>query len=72
MSIPRLLCGYQARGKASMYHSRMMSLPECTNSILGKEMGGDVVEDAFVASPLLFDYSERVDEERVRSVVVDK
>ena len=67
VSIPRLLCGYQAREKAKLYHSRMMSLPECADSILGR---GDLVEDAFVASPLLLDYSERVDDDRVRRAII--
>lgn len=43
----------------------MMSLPECADSILGKEGGGDLVKDVLVASPLLLDYSETVDEDRV-------
>ena len=65
MSIPRILCGCQARAKSNLYHSRMMSVPESTDSFMGKERGGDLVEDAFVASPLLLDYTERLDEDRV-------
>lgn len=69
VSIPKLLCGYQTREKAKLYHSRMMSLPECADSFLDKEGHGDLVEDSFVTSPLLLDYSDRVDEDRVRAIM---
>lgn len=70
--LQKLLSGYPAPlllnkdGGKKYLHSRMMSLPEYTDSFLGGEGRGDLVEDAFVASPLLVDYGERVDEDRVR------
>ncbi len=69
--IRRLLSGeYQTpmvtgRG-AKLFHSRMMSMPEYTESLLIHEGVGDLVEDAF--SPLT-DYGERIDKDRVRRTI---
>lgn len=66
VNIQQLLGSQTPREK---FHPRMMSLPDCvaTDSFLEKEGGSDLVEDAFVSSPLLTSYSEREDDEdRVR------
>lgn len=46
-------------------------IPDYADSYLGREdqFQSDLVEDAFVSSPLLVDYGERVDEDQVSRVV---
>lgn len=50
--------------KSRLFHSRMMSLPECSDPLLVRD-GGELVEDAFLSSPLA-DYGERIEEEKVK------
>lgn len=58
-------------GKQKFFRSHYVSLPEYADSYLGREcqLQGDLVEDAFVSSPLLMDYGERV-EDRVRICII--
>ena len=66
MSIEKMLCSQaphlykESGGKPNSYfHSRMTSLPNCSDSILGR---GDLVEDVFNPSPLHVGYGDRGDE----------
>lgn len=64
LNIQRLLSSYQSSRilqKDKHCHSRMVSLPEYTDSYLRR----DLVEDAFASSPLLIGYGGK-DEDRVR------
>ena len=51
------------REGAKLFHSRVMSMPEYTD-----EGVGDLVEDAFISSPLT-DNGERIDKDRVRRIL---
>lgn len=61
-----LLLNKEAR-KPKYLHSHLVSLP---GSYLGREAQGDLVEDAFFSSPLLTDYEEGLEEDRVRAHIL--
>lgn len=71
MNIQRLLNSQPpVLRKPDYFRCHMMSFPDCADSYLGKEVGRDLVEDAFVSSPLMTDYSENGDEDRVRRSLI--
>ena len=67
LSIQRLLSAQASQiANKEKFQSRVMSLPDYRDSYLGREVGRDLVEDSFISSPLLEDYGERGEEEKVR------
>ena len=67
LSIQRLLSAQASQiANKAKFQSRVMSLPDYRDSYLGREVGRDLVEDSFISSPLLVDYGERGEEEKVR------